>query len=91
MSNKPNNLTSKLKLNDTTWNTDIKGGSYGDVLQTYYIIATTKGSAVAHLNNLCWGSCEIFITDIKEVSDLGFQITNVAYKKIEDTVLENMV
>ena len=91
MSKKSNNLISKLKLYVISGRAEMMGGSYGDVLQTYYIIATTKGSAVAHLNNLCWGSSEIFITDIKEVSDLGFQITNVAYKKIEDTVLENMV
>ena len=91
MSRKSNDLISKLKLFIISGKAEMSTCGFEDLLQTFYIIATTKRSAIAQLNKSKYGSDEIWITDIQEVYYYNFQITDVAYKKMEDIVLENMV
>lgn len=91
MSRKSNKLISGLKLFIISGKAEGSTCGTEHILQTYYIIATTKRSAISQLNKSQCGSDEIWITDIQEVYYYNFQITDVAYKKIEDVVLENMV
>lgn len=91
MSRKSKKLIGVLKLFIISGKAEMSTCGFEDLLQTFYIIATTKRSAISQLNKSQCGSDEIYITDIQEVYYYNFQITEVAYKKIEDTVLENML